>query len=71
MVDQRDERKHALSLLRRAYELSKIVNLGHVVTVTDSEFLVQNTDIATMGNRVRARPAACFPRLEGFGTDRC
>ena len=24
-----------------------------------------------MENRVRARPAACFPRLEGFGIDRC
>ena len=24
-----------------------------------------------MANRVRARPAACFPRLEGFGSDQC
>ena len=33
------ERKHALSLLRSAYELSKVVTLGTgVVTVSDSEF---------------------------------
>ena len=67
-VDRREGRKHALSLLRSAYELSKVG--PRVVTVKDSEFLGQNTDSATMVNRVRSRPAACFPRLEGFGIDR-
>ena len=42
-----------------------------VVTVTDSEFLWQNIDVATVENRIRARPAACFPRSEGSGTDQC
>ena len=40
-------------------------------SVSDSEFLGQNTDIATMVNRVRVRAAVCFPRLGGFGIDRC
>ena len=48
----RQERKHALSLLRGAYELSKVVTFGP--EVTDSEFLEQDTDVATVGNRVRA-----------------
>ena len=38
-----------------------------VVAVTDSEFLGQDADVATVGNRVRARPAACFPRLKALG----
>ena len=42
-----------------------------VVTVSDSQLLGYNTDIATMVNRVRTRPAACVSRLEGFGIDRC
>ena len=51
IAGRRERRKHGLSLLRSAYELSKVA--------------------ATMGNRVRARPSARFPRLKGFGTDRC
>ena len=35
-----------------------------LVAVTDSEFLGQNTDVVKVENRVRARPAACFLRLE-------
>ena len=42
-----------------------------VVAVTDSEFLGQDTNVATVEIRVRARPAACFPRFEGSGTDQC
>ena len=72
IVGRREERKNALSLLRSAYDLSIVVTLGPwVVTVKDSEVLGQNTDIATMGNRVRARQAARFSRLQGFGIDRC
>ena len=37
------------------------------VAVTNSEFLGQNTDSATMGNRVRTRPAACFRSLKALG----
>ena len=40
-----------------------------VVTVTDSEFLGHVPDVAKVENRVRARAAACFPRLEGLGTN--
>ena len=36
-----------------------------VVAVTDSEFLGQDTDFATVVNQVR------FPHVEGFGTDQC
>ena len=61
----------AESLVRGAYELGKVVTLARVVTVTDSEFHGQNTDIATMVNRVRTRPGACLARLEEFGIDRC
>ena len=66
IVSRQEWRTHELSLLRGAYELSKVVTLG-----PDSQLLGQNTDVATMESRVRARPAACFPRFEGFGIDRC
>ena len=42
-----------------------------VVAVTDSEFLGQDTNVATVETLVRATPAACFPRFEGYGTDQC
>ena len=65
-------RRHARSLLRGACELSKVVTLTPpVVAVTDYELLGQNTDVATVRNRVRARRAARFPCLEGSGADRC
>ena len=64
MVGRQEGREYALSMLRSAHELSGVVT-------TDSEFLGQNTDIATMENRVRTRPAACFRRQEDFGIDRC
>ena len=62
---------HALSLLRGAYEQQSCDSGPRVVTVIDSEFLWQDTDVATVEHRVRARPAACIPRLEGSGTDQC
>ena len=34
-------------------------------------FWEQNAGIATVVSLVRARPAACFPRLQGIGIDRC
>ena len=72
MVGRREGRKHVPSLLRGAYELSKVVTLGPESSpVWDSRLLGQNTDIATMVYRVRTRPAACLARLEGFGIDRC
>ena len=73
IVGRREGRKHALNLLRSAYELRKNVTLGPESSQsrTASFFFWQNTDIATMENRVRARPAACVPRLEGLGIDRC
>ena len=71
-VGRQEGREHAPSLLRSAYELSKVVTLGPlVVAVTDSEFLGQDTDVATVVNRMRARPAEGFPRLEDSGTDQC
>ena len=69
IVGRQEGRKHALSFLRGASELGKSCDSGPVVAVTDSEFLGQDTDVATVENRVRARPAACIPRLEGSGTD--
>ena len=41
-----------------------------VVAVTGSEFLGQDTDVATVESRVRACPA-CLPCLDGSGTDQC
>ena len=53
IVGRQEGREHAPRLLRRAYELSKVVTLGPlVVAVTDSEFLGQDTDVATVGNRI-------------------
>ena len=72
VVGRRERRKHALCLLRSAYELSKVVTLRPESSQSGTvSFGGQNADIATMENRVRARPPACFPRLEGFGFDRC
>ena len=57
-----------LSLLRGAYDLSKVVTLG---PESSQSRLGQNTHIATERNRARTRPAACLARFEGFGFDRC
>ena len=34
-------------------------------------YIRHDTNVATVETRVRARPAACFPRLEGSGTGQC
>ena len=69
-VGRREERKHTLSPLQGAYEVSKSRNPGaRVVTISDSQFLGKNIDVATVENQLRARPAACFSRIEGSGSD--
>ena len=55
IVGRREERKHTMSLLQGAYELSKVVCSGN-------QFLGKNIDIATVENRVLAGPVACFSR---------
>ena len=49
MVIRHEGRKHALNLLRGVYELSKVETLGPgVVTISGSQFLGKNSDIATV-----------------------
>ena len=70
LVGRREGRKHPQILVRGACELSKVVTLG-AESSKYSEFLGQNTDVATVVSRVRARPAARLPCLEGFEIDQC
>ena len=54
MVGRQEGREYSLSTLRSAYELSKVVT-------TDSEFLGQNTDIATMVESSTNQTSSMFP----------
>ena len=53
--------KACAEFVARCIRIKQSCNSGSgVVTVSDSQLLGQNTDIATMRNRVRTRPAACL-----------
>ena len=65
-----DVRKACAEFVASCKRIEQSCNSGSgVVTVSDSQLLGQNTDVATTVNRIRTRPAACLARLEEFWID--
>ena len=75
IVGRREWRKHTQSLLRGAHELSRVVTLGPLGPESSqsrtASFLGRTLTLRPVTSRVRARPAARLPCLEGFEIDQC
>ena len=72
IVGRREGRKHALSLLRGAYELSKVVTLGPESSQSRTvSFLGRTLTLRQWGIEHESDQQACLARIEGFGIDRC
>ena len=69
-VGRREGQKHALLPVQGAYELSKVVTLGLCRHDLGQSVSWEEHCHCDSGDCAPARPAACFPRLEGSGTDR-